>query len=346
MVQLIRLVSENETVADVSNYFNEAIAIPKGSQIAVESLKIDLNDIITINNDNNTFVIQVSALQPNFNVELTNGTYTQSEFVTELTRAMASSMTYCFSPNIGAGVQERNYTEWKPIIFDDKLVLQYATAQPDVGRNLGFKGDLGTRVVQFENPAVGGFYVNDGYQCDEVVGDYSYIMTEKIAVNGAVEWRLNVDLTSTDVVYDDLVLGFRDISEPIVPITTFADLKYSMRILEDGGNPRIYAYINGAIYGSLPALLTPISDITMRITLQEGNVKFWYSFTDNNPNNVANLYIQIPNNGVTTLSTEYTYGNNFLGYMLFGSVDNRCYNVCLTTSPIKILTHRDCLLFH
>ncbi len=54
MVQLIRLVSENETVADVSNYFNEAIAIPKGSQIAVESLKIDLNDIITINNDNNT----------------------------------------------------------------------------------------------------------------------------------------------------------------------------------------------------------------------------------------------------------------------------------------------------
>jgi hypothetical protein len=340
MVQLIRVVSDNEIQTDVTNFFNEPITIKPNSKIALESLKIELSDIITITTDNNTFDIQVSASEPNFTVVLNTGTYTQSEFIEELTRAMAASMEYIFKPRDGTA--EDIFTEWKPIIFNDKLVIQYATAIPDTGHDNNFKGDLITgKIVQIGQAAQDGFYLADTYYRNDTAVENAYISTESVGVNGALEWRMTVNTNTIPTlaqatVWTDLYIGLRDVNAPLIPIQTYEDLRYCLGIFEgDTANDVVViAYIDGQAYGRVDFQNIPAggirSDVSLKITLQEGNVAFWYSMEDINGNGI---WYNIPSNG--NLESGYEYDTNFIGYILMGERYNTVYNVCFTPSPYQ-----------
>jgi hypothetical protein len=342
MVQLIRIVSDTETVTDVTNFFNESISISPNSKIALESLKIELSDIITVTTDNNTFDTQISTNNtPNYEVVLNTGIYTQSSFIDELTRAMASSMLYTFRPRIGT--EEKNYTEWKPIIFNDKLVIQYATATPDTGRNNNFKGDLITgKIVQIGGATVEGYYLDDTYYRNDNAVENAYISAESVGVNGALEWRMTVGTNAVpgigvQAVYNDLFIGLRDINAPLIPIQTINDLRYGIGIFQ-GDTPSdfiVVAYIDGAEYGRDTFLNFPDgtgdrSDVSLKITLQQGNVAFWHSMENVNGNGV---WYSIPSNG--NLQSAYNYDTTFLGYILMGERYNTVYNVCFTPSPYQ-----------
>lgn len=344
MVQLVRIVSNNETQTDVTNYFNEAITIKPNSKIALESLKIELNDIVTVTTDNNTFIIQVSVLMPNITVTLNTGIYSQSEFIEELTRAMAASMTYTFAPR-NPTTTELNFTEWKPIMFDNKLIIQYCTALPDTGRVNNFKGDLITgRILQIGQAQVDNFYLADTYyrNDNDVATPYAYMMTERVGVNGALEYRATVNMNTIPTLAqvtsrNDIYIGLRDISAPIVPITDFQQLRYAISILE-GDTPDevlVTAHIDGLQYGSAtfnnPENAGIRADVSFRITLQGGFAKFWYSIDDVNAPN-ANWIAIVKENA---LDDTYTYSNNFIGYALFGERFNTIYNVSFTSSPYQ-----------
>ena len=344
MVQLIRIVSDTETTTDVTNFFNESITISPNSKIALESLKIELSDIITVTTDNNTFDTQISTNNtPNYQVTLNTGVYTQSSFVEELTRAMASSMLYTFRPRIGTA--EKVYTEWKPIIFNDKLVIQYATAVPDTGHLNNFKGDLITgKIVQIAQAVQDGFYLADTYyRNDNTPNQFSYISTESVGVNGALEFRATVNFNTIpnlniNAEINGIYIGLRDINAPLIPIQTPADLKYSFGCFygnNPGLNVLLVAYIDGVEYGNIrfdnpPDLAGNRSDVSLKITLQQGNVAFWYSIEDINGNGV---WYRIATNG--NLESDYGYDTNFIGYILMANRYNTVYNVSFTPSPYQ-----------
>jgi hypothetical protein len=344
MVQLVRIVSSNETQTDVTNYFNEAITIKPNSKIALESLKIELNDIVTVTTDNNTFIIQVSVLMPNITVTLNTGIYSQSEFIEELTRAMAASMSYTFAPR-NPTTTEINFTEWKPIMFDNKLIIQYCTALPDTGRLNNFKGDLLTgRIVQIGQALVDNFYLGDAYYRNDTdaLTPYAYMMTERVGVNGALEYRATVDMNTIPTLAQvtsrtDIYIGLRDITAPIVPITDFQQLRYSIGIFEGATEDEVLisAAIDGIQYGSATFNNPPNAgirtDVSLRITLQGGFAKFWYSVNDVNAPNAIWLAILNEN----ALDDTYGYSSNFIGYALFGERFNTIYNVAFTSSPYQ-----------
>lgn len=340
MVQLVRIVSDNETQADVTNYFNEAITIKKDSKIALESLKIELSDIVTVTPENDTFDTQISSLLPNYTVRILDGTYTESAFLDELTRSMNGSMDYIFRPRVGT--LETNFTEWKPIINNNKLVIQYATALPDTGRLNNFKGDLITgEIIQTEEAAVNGFYLGDTYHKISADDTFSKIFTEKIGVMSALEWRATINFnTIPDLlgppVTDGIVIGLYDLDSGVLNVDAYQDLTYC--IVSSPGTTdddvEFTAFVNGIEYGSI-VINNPIvegvrDDISIKITLQQNNVAFWISPDDVNG---TGEWTQIPTN--EEFSTDYAHDTNFIGYIMMAEQYNTVYNVCFTPSPYQ-----------
>lgn len=337
MVQLIRIVSNNETVTDVTNFFNESITIRPDSKIALESLKITLPEIITVDTINNTFQVQVSDKQPNFTVTLRYGLYSADDFIIELSRALNEASTYCFTPrNITV---EQNATEWKPIYLDEKLIIQYATVIPDTGRDCNFSAGITTgSIVLQENNPTDGFNLGDSLECIAIPNnEYAWTVTERVLLNGPAEFRVIVkgeNLTeNTD--FANCVIGLRSISEPQEEIIDIGQLQYAIATVVNENDERfIYAFVNGELFGSSNTLV-PNTDYNIRITTSNGVVKFWVASIDENPNNAEQFYYQIARDPDFTGSVAYDYDEIFKGYILMGETNSLMYNICYTPSPYQ-----------
>lgn len=347
MVQLIRIVSNNETQTDITNFFNESITINPGSKIALESLKIELSDIITVTTDNNTFTIQVSEKEPNFTVVLTPGIYTTDNFITELKRAMSASMIYTFLPR--DPTKEQNFTEWQPIMFNNKLVIQFCTALPDTGRLINWKGGVG--ILPIEQPLEDGYYLADAYERTLATTDpikYVSQRTERVGLRGPLEYRFTVNFNKTkndsnvDAVPSNIVLGLRDSTKTTIkfPATyTIEDLKYALEITRpdiDENNFIIKAYIDGLLYSTEEFVNNPVNNIyqniTLGVTVVNGKIKFQYSDVDVNADDGNWVELGAETSAVTN---DYDYNTTYQGYVLMGELNNSIFNVVFTPSPYQ-----------
>jgi len=347
MVQLIRIVSDTETTTDITNYFNESITISPNSKIALESLKIELSDTITVTSDNNTFTIQVSEKEPNFTVVLNPGIYTTDNFINELKRAMAYSMLYAFTPR--DDTKEQNFTQWAPIMFNDKLIIQYATGLPDTGRLINWKGGAGISPV--EQAIDDGFYLGDSYERSLATTDplkYVSQRTERVGLCGPLEYRFTVNFNKTkfdddvDAVPNNIVLGLRDSTKPTVkfPATyTIQDLKYALELTRpdiDENNFVLKAYVDGLLYSTEEFPNNPVNgvyqNITLGVTVVNGKIKFQYSDVDVNGDD--GNWIELGAE-TTEVTNDYDYNITYHGYVLMGELNNSIFNVVFTPSPYQ-----------
>lgn len=138
MPRLIKLSSDNEVVADFQNFFTEDIVIEPNSKVALYNLSLTLaQKTFEVNLSNFAFQVQVKGRSNNTGglrqCLMRLGTYNQSGFLQELTRAINSSMQIVDGASNGAS---RN--EWKPIFKAEKLNIQYASVSDDTNANIQF----------------------------------------------------------------------------------------------------------------------------------------------------------------------------------------------------------------
>lgn len=337
MVQLVRIVSNNETKCDITNFFNESITIKPNSKIALDSLKLEMQDVVTVTSDNNTFEIQVSKDQPNFTVTLNEGVYDSQSFIIEITRALAASMEYIFRPRLQD--VERNYTEWKPILFNDKLLLQYVTALPDTGRQNQWKGDIVTgKIVELQQAAIDTFYLADVYYRTDNTPAPNYISTSKALLQGPAEFRVTCIMDNiptqpnpTQSRKDGTFIGLRDLSAPLIPIQSQGDFKYAIGIESTLVNTfSVRVYIDGIPITN--SFISTASNVSLKISTQDGIVTFWYSLEDINAGGIW-TQVNIPNN----IDVTYSYDTSLLGYVLMKFQHNAVNSVCYTSSPYQNL---------
>lgn len=125
-IKYIRVANTTEITSDFTNYIAEPLTVGPNSKIALDSVSIlvDQSKIIFDSTDNQ-FIIRNSATGLEQTVEISDGSYTNDQFLKELTRAMNSATT----------AEDNNIrTEWKPVFDSDgKLKIQYLTVVDDVG---------------------------------------------------------------------------------------------------------------------------------------------------------------------------------------------------------------------
>jgi hypothetical protein len=153
MPRLIKLSSDNEVVADFQNFFTEDIVILPNSKVALYNLSLTLSQkVFEVNLSNYSLQAQVKGSNNGTGglkqVLLRLGTYTQAEFLQELTRALNGSMAIV-DGGIANNITSRN--EWKPIYDMDKLKIQYSATTDDL--NAGITFVLGT--LAFNGNALG-----------------------------------------------------------------------------------------------------------------------------------------------------------------------------------------------
>ena len=341
MVKLLRLVSNNETKADFSNFFNEAIEIKPDGKIALDSLKIECDNRIIVNDGNNTFQFSTSTKNPVYTCTLTNGEYTAQEFVAMLSARLARSMTYTFyprNPNL-----EQNYTEYKPILTDEgKLNIQWVTNLPDTGHLCNWYRGFITAgyITETLQPIQDLYYLGDSYRRTNTVWlgqGAPYIYTQKPLVNGPAEFIFTIDYKTTgdpDNTFDGVAMALRVSNEPFTNNIDYVNSPFSIvsGFDVDGVTGLLSVQVDGVAYGSAtisPAIMG-LDDvqISLRMTLQDGRVRFFYSIFI-----APYAWIEITRSNANIAFPTYTSATNYLGYIFLEEAGNQVYNISYTSTP-------------
>lgn len=133
MPRLIKLASDQETVADFQAFFTEDIIIKPNSKVALLNLSLTLNkQVFEVDLSNCDFRVQCKGGGPPGGLKaatLKLGTYDEDAFIAELTRAINTVFSVTDMPSRNA---VSNYIEWKPVMTDiGKLKIQYSATAPD-----------------------------------------------------------------------------------------------------------------------------------------------------------------------------------------------------------------------
>ena len=118
-----------------TNIWNNEIRLPPQSKVGLVSASIKLKDeLITIDDSNNTFYAKVSGTRPQVSVTLQEGRYNIKGFVSELNRALNASLGLDpnLDPTIILSIDSPNF-QWKSVLTsDNKLKIQFSKGEYNI----------------------------------------------------------------------------------------------------------------------------------------------------------------------------------------------------------------------
>jgi hypothetical protein len=271
-IKYIRLANTNETQSDFTNYISEPITVGPNAKVAIDSLSIliDQSKIIFDSNDN-VFTIRNSEEGLQMDVTITDGSYTNDEFLIEFTRAMNSATT-----------DEDNQvrTEWKPVFgTNGALKIQYLTCIDDIGQEVAL-----TLSEDMEQTTTGSRILIGSI----AAGGAGYIFTKKVFINacGVCKFPLNPIGTYCDQFavgfINSIPLNNQGPFEELLP-TDYHLCLYANNGVGEGQSEFLQVYYNGQpIPAQYNVLITDLIDEplggppTLEAYIDNGNIGFKY----------------------------------------------------------------------
>ena len=149
----MKLLKLSGNSSEFTNIWNNEIRLPEKSKIGLVSASMKLKDeLITIDDTNNSFYVKTSDRRPLEIVTLQEGTYNIKDFVSEINRALNASLGIRTNqlPNL---VLDNPNFQWKSILTsDNKLKIQFSKGTYNISLEL----DDNHRHIM-DNPSAGTF---------------------------------------------------------------------------------------------------------------------------------------------------------------------------------------------
>lgn len=285
---------------DFYNTFNTNIRIEPQSKVGVVSLAVKMGDKhIIIDDDNHTIEVKYKVGDATFtNITLRNARYNTASFVQELTRAFNTS-------NVFVPATETAYMrgfEWKNIMTDDKVVLQFNRGKFD------------------QPPPTFDTNVLKNLTQDQPNGDFtktgsasawnSFGISSDLFNNGG--GVLSVDTSGTE----NFAFGLVE-SKPEMSAITFTPAEFSYCITQNGGNYQVLSK-NSDITAVNVASATVTS---LKLVLAGGHLRFFAGGTE-----IASI-------------SDWEYDSYyFYGLSLYGATNQEMKSMRYTPSPFSSST--------